>query len=59
VTRASAGMLLLLGRLGTGLLALLNPMKMVRGGLYALRRAFITTGIGALQVGIAIAGVWI
>lgn len=42
-----------------GLLALLNPMKLVRGALFALRVAVISTGIGAIVVGIAMAGLWI
>lgn len=45
--------------LGTGLVGLLNPMKWVRGGLMALRMAVISTGIGALVAGLAMAGVWI
>jgi len=42
-----------------GLLALLNPMKLIRGALFALRFALISTGIGAIVVGIAMAGAWI
>jgi TP901 family phage tail tape measure protein len=41
------------------ILALLNPLNLVRGALVALRFAVISTGIGAILVGIAMAGVWI
>ena len=59
VIRAGSGLLILLPRLVGGLLALLSPMKLVRGALIALKWAVISTGIGALLVGIAMAGVWI
>jgi TP901 family phage tail tape measure protein len=42
-----------------GLLSLLNPIKLVRAGMMALRLAVVSTGIGAILVGIAMAGVWI
>jgi|TARA_A100001391_G_scaffold44812_4_gene26290 TP901 family phage tail tape measure protein len=41
------------------ILTLLNPLNLVRGALIALRFAVISTGIGAILVGIAMAGVWI
>jgi TP901 family phage tail tape measure protein len=53
-------------RLGGGLLSLgkwavwlLNPLNLVKAGLFALRLAVISTGIGALVVGLAMAGVWV
>ncbi len=59
IIRAGSWLLTLLPRLGRALLALLNPMKLVRGALIAIRLAFLTTGIGALLAGLAMAGVWI
>ncbi|WP_107495318.1 phage tail tape measure protein [Thalassobius sp. I31.1] len=59
MVRAGSWLLILLPRLGAGLLALLSPMKLIRGALIALRYAFIATGIGALLAGVAMAGVWI
>ena len=41
------------------LVSILNPLKLVRGALIALRFAVISTGIGAIAVGLAMAGVWI
>ncbi|WP_170433030.1 tape measure protein [Ruegeria arenilitoris] len=46
-------------RLGGAFLALLNPLKLVRAAFIAIRFAIISTGIGALVVGLAMAGVWI
>lgn len=59
IIRAASRLLVLLPRLGRALLALLNPMKLVRGALIAIRLAFLATGIGALLAGIAMAGIWI
>lgn len=59
VIRAAGWLLVLLPRLGRALLALLNPMKLVRGALIAIRLAFLATGIGALLAGVAMAGIWI
>lgn len=59
IIRAASWLLVLLPRLGRALLALLNPMKLVRGALIAIRLAFLATGIGALLAGIAMAGIWI
>ncbi|WP_172123234.1 phage tail tape measure protein [Devosia sp. 919] len=42
-----------------GVLALLNPLNLVKNALLALRFAVISTGIGALLVGVAMAGTWI
>jgi TP901 family phage tail tape measure protein len=47
------------GRFGLALLGLLNPMNIVRAGLFAMRVAIISTGIGAIAVAIAMAGLWI
>ncbi|WP_173087731.1 phage tail tape measure protein [Devosia sp. 1635] len=44
---------------GAGVLALLNPLNLVKNALLALRFAVISTGIGALLVGVAMAGTWI
>ncbi|WP_052245147.1 phage tail tape measure protein [Halocynthiibacter namhaensis] len=57
--RAGSWLLMILPMLGRGILALLNPMKLVRGAMIALRYAFIASGIGAILVGVAMAGVWI
>lgn len=46
-------------RLGGVFLALLNPLKLVRAAFIAIRLAIISTGIGAIVVGLAMAGVWI
>lgn len=45
--------------LGKALLGLANPINWVKGAFVALRVALISTGIGALVVGLAMAGVWI
>ena len=44
---------------GALLLSMLNPLRLVRFGLLGLRAAVIGTGIGAVLVGIAMAGMWI
>ena len=44
---------------GNALLALANPLNWVKGAFIALRVALLSTGIGALAVGLAMAGVWI
>lgn len=59
IIRAASWLLVLLPRLSRALLALLNPMKLVRGALIAIRLAFLATGIGALLAGVAMAGIWI
>ncbi|GHA13258.1 hypothetical protein GCM10007989_04800 [Devosia pacifica] len=41
------------------MLSLLNPINLVKGAMVALRFAVIGTGIGAILVGIALAGMWI
>lgn len=45
--------------LAGGLLSVLNPLRLVRVAMVALRAALIGTGIGAVLVGIAAAGTWI
>jgi TP901 family phage tail tape measure protein len=40
-------------------LALINPLNLVKNAVIALRFALISTGIGAILVGIAMAGLWI
>ena len=59
IIRAASWMLVLLPRMAGALLALLNPLKLVRAALIAIRLAFIATGVGAVLVGIAMAGIWI
>lgn len=57
--RFGSGLLVLLPRLAGALRALLNPLALVRGAMVALRVAILSTGIGALLAGVAMAGVWI
>jgi TP901 family phage tail tape measure protein len=57
--KAGSWLMVLGPRLARGLLALLNPLKLLRGALVAIRVAFMATGIGALLAGVAMAGVWI
>lgn len=45
--------------LGASLLGLLSPIRLVRTAMAALKFAVIGTGIGAVLVGIALAGTWI
>jgi len=45
--------------LGSALIALLNPIALVRGAMHLLKLAVIGTGLGAIIVGIAAAGAWI
>lgn len=45
--------------LGSGLLSLLNPMKLVTAAAAALRGAVMLTGVGAVLIGIAMAGKFI
>ncbi|WP_217352004.1 hypothetical protein, partial [Ruegeria sp. HKCCD8929] len=46
-------------RLGGAFLTMLNPLNWVRAAFIAIRVAIISTGIGALVVGLAMAGTWI
>lgn len=57
--RGGSWMIAMLPRVAAALLALLNPMAWVRGAIWAIRTAFIASGIGLLLAGIAMAGVWI
>lgn len=59
IVRAASWLLVLLPRLGRAMIALLNPIKLVRGAMIALRLAFLATGIGAVLAGVAMAGIWI
>ncbi len=45
--------------LGSGLLSLLNPMRLVTAAAVALRGAIMLTGVGAVLIGIAMAGKFI
>ena len=59
VFKVASWLVLLLPRLVGALLALLSPLKLIKAALVAIRLAFIATGVGALLVGIAMAGIWI
>lgn len=48
-----------LSAMGTSLLGLLNPIRAVTAAFNAMKLALISTGIGAILVGIAMAGTWI
>lgn len=48
-----------LAAMGSGLLGLLNPLRLVTTAMRVLKVAVIGTGIGAVLVGIAAAGTWI
>ncbi|WP_040878890.1 phage tail tape measure protein [Kaistia granuli] len=48
-----------LSALGSSLLGLLNPLRLVTVAMRTLKLAVIGTGIGAVLVGIAMAGTWI
>ncbi|NKB79861.1 hypothetical protein HED49_19515 [Ochrobactrum daejeonense] len=45
--------------MGRSLIGLLNPLRLVSVALRALKIALIGSGIGAIVVGIAMAGTWI
>src|SRR5690606_28199039 len=45
--------------MGSGLLGLLNPIRLVTGAFRMLKVALIGTGIGAIVIAIAMAGAWI
>ena len=55
----AGGLKAVFGTLGSGLLSLLNPMKLVTAAAVALRGAVMLTGVGAVLVGIAFAGKFI
>lgn len=46
-------------RVAGAILTLLNPLALVRASMVALRAATVSTGIGAIIVAIALAGLWI
>ena len=48
-----------LSAMGQSLMGLLNPARLVTGAFRLMKVALISTGIGAIAVGIAAAGVWI
>jgi TP901 family phage tail tape measure protein len=56
---AVAGHGVALKAMGASLLGLLNPLRVVRLAFVGLRVALISTGIGAILVGVAAAGTWI
>jgi len=53
------GLKAVFGTLGSGLLSLLNPMKLVTAAAVALRGAVMLTGVGAILIGIGMAGKFI
>ncbi len=59
VHSAVAGLPATLGRMGTGFLGLLNPIRLVRAALGGLKVALVSTGIGALVVALGAGGAWI
>jgi TP901 family phage tail tape measure protein len=56
---SAGGLKAVFGTLGSGLLSLLNPMKLVTAAAVALRGAVMLTGVGAILIGIAAAGKFI
>ena len=56
---SAGGLKAVFGTLGSGLLGLLNPMKLVTAASVALRGALMLTGVGAILIGIAFAGKFI
>lgn len=50
---------IVLGRFAVGLLTLLNPFKLVTNAINLMKLAMISSGIGALVVGLALAGTWV
>ena len=56
---SAGGLKAVFGTLGSGLLGLLNPMKLVSAASVALRGALMLTGVGAILIGIAMAGKFI
>lgn len=48
-----------LAAMGQSLLGLLNPLRLVSAAFRLMKVALISTGIGAIVVGIAMAGTWI
>lgn len=47
------------GVAGAGILRMLNPLRLVTAAFHGLKLALIGTGIGAILVGIGLAGAWI
>lgn len=45
--------------LATSMLAFLNPLRLVTAAFHLLKLAVIGTGVGAIAVGLAAAGIWI
>lgn len=56
---SAGGLKAVFGTLGSGLLSLLNPMRLVTAAAVALRGAVMLTGVGAILIGIALAGKFI
>ena len=56
---SAGGLKAVFSTLGSGLLSLLNPMNLVTAAAVALRGAIMLTGVGAVLIGIAMAGKFI
>ena len=55
----AGGLSAVFSTLGSGLLSLLNPLNLVTAAATALRGAIMLTGVGAILIGIALAGKFI
>ncbi|MCA3559935.1 MAG: phage tail tape measure protein [Aestuariivirga sp.] len=56
---SAGGLKAVAGTLGSSLLGLLNPLRLVTAAAVALRGALMLTGVGAILIGIAVAGKFI
>lgn len=56
---SAGGLKAVFGTLGSGLLSLLNPLRLVTAAAVVLRGAVMLTGVGAILIGIALAGKFI
>jgi hypothetical protein len=57
--RLDAAIRAVFGALGSAILGLLNPLRLVTAAAVALRGALLLTGLGAVLIGIAVAGKFI
>ncbi|MFM8745085.1 MAG: phage tail tape measure protein, partial [Aestuariivirga sp.] len=56
---SAGGLRAVFGALGSAILGLLNPLRLVTAAAVALRGALLLTGVGAVLIGIAVAGKFI
>lgn len=56
---SAGGLRAVFGALGSAILGLLNPLRLVTAAAVALRGALLLTGLGAVLIGIAVAGKFI